>query len=68
MNLKSSDISSLIITIFQKKCVDASVNTHNMEVKVLETIMFLIIAYFFNIEIIVNILILKILMHTVIGR
>ena len=62
MNLKPSDIYSLIITIFQKKCIDASVNAHYMEVKVLETIMFLMVAYFFNIEIIVNILILKILM------
>lgn len=29
MNLKPSDISSLITSISQKKCSGASVNTHN---------------------------------------
>ncbi len=63
MNLKPSDIYSLIIVISLKKGIDASVNTNIMEVKVLETIMFLMVTYFFNIEIIVNVFILKILMY-----
>ena len=63
MNLKQSTIYSLIIAISQKKCIDASVNTNIMEVKVLETIMFLMATYFFNIELIVNVLILKTLMY-----
>ena len=61
MNLKPSDIYSLIISISQMKCIDASVNTPK-EVKVLETIMFLMVTYLFDIDFIVNVLILKTLM------
>ena len=46
MYLNPSIFYSLIITISQKKCIDASVDTNLKEVKSVEAIMLLMVTYF----------------------
>ena len=68
MYLNPSIFYSLIITISQKKCIGASVNTNLKEVKSVEAIMLLMVTYYFNIEILVDFIILKVIMITMIGE
>ena len=68
MNLIRIDIYSLIITISQKKCIDVSVNINSKEVKSVEAIMLLMVKYYFNIEILIDFIKLKVLMIAIIGE
>lgn len=68
MYLNPSIFYSLIITISQKKCIDASVDTNLKEVKSVEAIMLLMVTYYFNIEILVDFIKLKVLMIAIIGE
>ncbi len=68
MNLIRIDIYSLIITISQKKCIDVSVNINSKEVKSVEAIMLLMVTYYFNIEILIDFIKLKVLMIAIIGE
>ena len=58
MYLNPGIFYSLILTISQKKCIDASVDTNLREVKSVEAIMLLMVTYYFNIEILVDFIIL----------
>ena len=68
MYLNPSIFYSLIITISQKKCIDVSVNINSKEVKSVEAIMLLMVTYYFNIEILIDFIKLKVLMIAIIGE
>lgn len=68
MYLNPSIFYSPIITISQKKCIDASVDTNLKGVKSMEAIILLMVTYYFNIGILVDFIILKVLMSTMIGE
>ena len=68
MYLNPSIFYSPIITISQKKCIDASVDTNLKGAKSMEAIILLMVTYYFNIGILVDFIILKVLMSTMIGE